>query len=246
MTHRELPGGRHRARPEGRRRAAPRRRADPVRSRFSYAIATTALTVLAALIIVSLAPYAETEPAAASVKASGDVGAAEAKASGRPQVDSRAERSAPRVQRGQVVVAEPLADIVPLPGDAGTGRRVVFSESQQRVWLVEADGRVVRSYLVSGSVYDNLDPGTYSVFSRSRYANGIDDSGTMEYFVRFTYGDAGAAIGFHDIPVDDGAEVQTQAELGSPRSHGCIRQRESDALEMWEFAPLGTVVVVTA
>ena len=132
-----------------------------------------------------------------------------------------------------------------LPAESGTGRRVVFSESEQRVWLVAAGDRVRRTYLVSGSVYDNLDPGTYAVYSRSEQAWGIDDSGSMRYFVRFTQGES-AAIGFHDIPVDDGSPVQTAADLGTPQSHGCIRQRRPDAIALWRFAPLGTTVVVTA
>ena len=151
--------------------------------------------------------------------------------------------------------AQPLVPIAPgadsaldetLPADSGEGYRVVFSESRQRVWLVAANGAVRRTYLVSGSIYDNLDPGTYEVYSRSEDAIGIDDSGTMEWFVRFTQGPSGAAIGFHSIPVDDGGPVQTVAELGTPLSHGCIRQKESDALALWDFAPLGTTVVVTA
>ena len=132
-----------------------------------------------------------------------------------------------------------------LPPASGTGRRVVFSEGRQRVWLV-AEGNVVRrTYLVSGSLYDNLDPGSYEVFSRSEQAWGIDDSGTMKYFVRFAQGD-NAAIGFHDIPVDEGKPVQGVDELGTPRSHGCVRQRRADAIALWRFAPLGTTVVVTA
>jgi lipoprotein-anchoring transpeptidase ErfK/SrfK len=132
-----------------------------------------------------------------------------------------------------------------LPADSGEGRRVVFSEGQQRVWLVGAGDRMRHTYLVSGSVYDNLDPGTYSVYSRSEQAWGIDDSGSMKYFVRFAHGD-NAAIGFHDIPIDDGEPVQTVQELGTPLSHGCIRQRRADAKLMWAFAPVGTKVVVTA
>lgn len=132
-----------------------------------------------------------------------------------------------------------------LPARSGTGRRVVFSEGRQRVWLVGRGGEVRRTYLVSGSVHDNLDPGTYSVYSRSEQAWGIDDSGTMRYFVRFTQGD-NAAIGFHDIPVDDGELVQGFDELGTPQSHGCIRQRRADARRMWDFAGMGTTVVVTA
>jgi hypothetical protein len=137
---------------------------------------------------------------------------------------------------------ERIAVMTP-PADSGTGRRVVFSADLQRVWLIAADERVLRSYLVSGSAYDNLDPGSYEVYSRSERAYGIDDSGTMRWFVRFTRGD-NAAIGFHDIPVSHGAPVQTRAQLGTPLSHGCIRQKESDARALWDFAPLGTPVVV--
>ncbi len=131
-----------------------------------------------------------------------------------------------------------------LPQRSGSGRRVVFSESRQRVWLVPGGSRVSRTYLVSGSAYDNLDPGTYEVYSRSEQAWGIDDSGTMKYFVRFAHGD-NAAIGFHDIPIDDGRLVQSVDELGTPLSHGCIRQERADAIALWRFAPLGTTVVVT-
>jgi hypothetical protein len=130
-----------------------------------------------------------------------------------------------------------------LPQRSGSGRRVVFSEGRQRVWLVDAHGEVERTYLVSGSVSDNLHQGTYEVYSRSEQAWGIDDSGTMKYFVRFAHGE-NAAIGFHDIPIDDGHLVQSVSQLGTPQSHGCIRQRRTDAIALWKFAPLGTTVVV--
>jgi lipoprotein-anchoring transpeptidase ErfK/SrfK len=74
---------------------------------------------------------------------------------------------------------------------------------------------------------------------------GIDDSGTMKYMVRFAHG-PNAAIGFHDIPVLHGATVQTRAQLGTPQSHGCIRQWRPDAKALWDFAPVGTTVVVVA
>jgi hypothetical protein len=142
---------------------------------------------------------------------------------------------------------------VALPARSGQGRRVVFDMSRQRVWLVdEADKgdegdegeEVLRSYLVSGSELDNLGPGTYEVYSRSRHATGIDGS-SMDFMVRFTTGD-NAPIGFHDIPEMDGEPVQTRAQLGTPLSHGCVRQARPDAVALWRFAPVGTTVVVTA
>jgi hypothetical protein len=134
---------------------------------------------------------------------------------------------------------------VPLPPGSGTGRRIVFDESDQRVWLVREDGSVARTYLVSGSVHDNLDTGTYAVYSKSKDAIGVDDSGTMRFMVRFAHGD-NAPIGFHDIPVDEGELVQGVDDLGTATSHGCIRQARPDAKALWRFAPVGTTVVVTA
>lgn len=149
-----------------------------------------------------------------------------------PQSESQTEAQAPGKTQD-----------VPVPADSGEGRRVVFDQGAQRVWLVKADGTVQRTYLVSGSIYDNLQPGTYSVYSRSKQAWGVDDSGTMRFMVRFAHGTS-AAIGFHDIPVLDGEKVQPRTDLGIPQSHGCIRQKTPDAKALWDFAPLGTTVVV--
>jgi hypothetical protein len=132
------------------------------------------------------------------------------------------------------------------PAGSGAGRRVVFDLSDQRVWLVRDDGSVRTTYLVSGSVTDNLDPGRYSVYSRSERATSYDYTSTMRWMVRFTEG-ATAAIGFHTIPRDgNGRAVQSVSELGTPQSHGCIRQRPRDAKALWDFAPIGTTVVVVA
>lgn len=132
------------------------------------------------------------------------------------------------------------------PAESGQGRRIVFDQTDQRVWLIEAGETVVSTYLVSGSRFDNLRPGTYAVQSRSRHATSFDYSGTMEYFVRFTTGWR-APIGFHSIPVyNNGEPEQTLEELGTPLSAGCIRQAEEDAKRLWDFAPVGTKVIVTA
>ena len=62
--------------------------------------------------------------------------------------------------RGDQATGKVLAR--PCRPTAATGRRVVFAMGDQRVWLVGAGRRRVRrTYLVSGSVTDNLHPGTY-------------------------------------------------------------------------------------
>lgn len=135
----------------------------------------------------------------------------------------------------------------PLPADSGTGKRVVYDLTGQQVWLVEADGTVARTYMVSGSLYDQLDPGRYEVFSASPETVSWTGESTMEYMVRF-YRSVNSNIGFHDIPVamDTGEEVQTLSELGTPLSDGCIRQAHADAKALYEFAPVGTPVIVVS
>lgn len=197
------------------------------------ALTVTSVAVLGGVGVIATAPSsAEGDgPAAAILPAGGHREAAATE----PQIRT--------VTQGPSVPAEPEPDPESLPTDAGKGRRIIFSETEQRVWLVRANDTVRRSYLVSGSLVDNLDPGRYAVYSKSRYAVGVDDSGVMEFFVRFAHGEQ-AAIGFHTIPTKLGSALQSRADLGSPQSHGCIRQAEADAISLWKFAPEGTTVVV--
>ncbi|MGH8911428.1 MAG: L,D-transpeptidase [Acidimicrobiia bacterium] len=133
----------------------------------------------------------------------------------------------------------------PVPDESGEGRRIVYSNSAQRVWLVEQDGGVVDSYLVSGKA-GVPTPATYEVFSRSETALAGHDDITMRYMVRFAHGE-NLAIGFHAIPNDaTGAPLQAEEELGEYRSAGCVRQSLQHAAFLYEWAPEGTPVVVLA
>lgn len=136
-----------------------------------------------------------------------------------------------------------------LPANSGSGRRVVYSKHLQRVWTVEADGTVSKTHLVSGRLkYNQPSPGTYSVFSKSMYTCNIKKpSICWRYMVRFAYGgDDGDNIGFHEIPKNNGVPVQSVSQLGTPLSGGCVRQATPDAIYMWNWAPVGTKVVVLA
>lgn len=133
-----------------------------------------------------------------------------------------------------------------LPANSGTGRRAVYSKSRQRVWAVSGSGEVLKTHLVSGKL-KWCDPkvGTYNVFSRSRYTNSIQNP-TIKwgYMIRFTKGCEGGNIGFHEIPKKHGVPVQAVWQLGTPLSAGCVRQAVPDAIWMWNWAWVGTKVVV--
>lgn len=137
----------------------------------------------------------------------------------------------------------PVLDASSIPPGSGAGRRVVYALTQQRVWLVNDDGSLHGTWLVSGRAGEP-NPGTYSVFSRSRNARAQRPGITMEYMVRFVR-TSGLPIGFHSIPVNRrGTQIQTVEQLGTFQSLGCVRQRYEDAVIMWDFAQIGTPVVV--
>ncbi|MGA0878196.1 MAG: L,D-transpeptidase family protein [Ilumatobacteraceae bacterium] len=142
-------------------------------------------------------------------------------------------------------VATSGPDAPPLPPNSGSGRRLVFERAGQRVWAVDENEMVIRSWLVSGSKYNNETPGTHEVYSRSEVSTAWNGKAYLYKMVRWLKTDIGA-IGFHALPVrvSDGSVYQTEEELGLRLSGGCQRQANLDADFTWEFAQLGTVVVV--
>ena len=137
----------------------------------------------------------------------------------------------------------PLPPYPPVPTNSGSGRRIVYANQAQRVWLIEADGSVHDSYLVSGR-RDTPNPGTYTVFSKSPRAWAGHGGITMNHMVRFAHGRS-LAIGFHSIPTRAGGRpLQTLAQLGTHRSAGCVRQSEDKAEALYHWAGIGTTVVV--
>jgi hypothetical protein len=131
-----------------------------------------------------------------------------------------------------------------VPWFSGTGRRVVYSKGSMRVWIVDGSENLVRSHLVSGRL-NQPNYGEYRVFSRSAFTCNIDHPETcMRWMVRFTTGPNGDNIGFHEIPRKNGWPVQTDSQLGQALSSGCVRQSTDDAWFMWNWAGVGTKVVV--
>ena len=143
-------------------------------------------------------------------------------------------------------VASMGADAPPLPDNSGSGRRVVYDRAGQRVWAVDGDEQIVRSWLVSGSKYSNETPGTHTVYSRSEMSTAWNGKAFLPNMIRYLRTDIGH-IGFHGIPrhVSDNSVYQTTEELGTRLSGGCQRQHDLDAKFLWAFADVGTTVVVT-
>lgn len=137
--------------------------------------------------------------------------------------------------------AAPVKPPLPYP-DEGSGRRIIMSESQQRVWLVEGSGELAKTHQVSGR-RGIPGVGRYNVYSMSRYAWAPYDGITMEFMVRFARGEW--PYGFHSIPVKPGDQpMQVPAQLGTFRSGGCVRQLWDDAEAVFNWAEIGDRVLL--
>ena len=131
-----------------------------------------------------------------------------------------------------------------LPANSGVGRRVVYQNKLQWVWVVDANNKVREAMPVSGR-RGVPKPGEYRVTSQSLRSYSLDFEGV--WFVnmtRFAFGPAGGNIGFHAIPTKDGKVLQTEEQLGTFQGSGCIRMAPDDAKLIFKFATRGTKVVV--
>lgn len=142
-----------------------------------------------------------------------------------------------------VAVSGPSAP--PMPEHATRGKRLVYDRAGQRVWAVDGNERIVRSWLVAGSKYANEIPGVHKVYSKSEVSTAWNGTAYLPLMVRWLKTERGA-IGFHGIPtyVSNGDPYMTDAELGQRLSGGCQRQADIDAKFTWDFADIGTTVVV--
>ena len=131
-----------------------------------------------------------------------------------------------------------------LPANSGVGRRVVYQNKLQWVWVVDANNKVREAMPVSGR-RGVPKPGEYQVTSQSLRSYSLDFEGV--WFInmtRFAFGPAGGNIGFHEIPVKNGKALQTEDQLGSFQGSGCLRMAPDDAKLIFKFATRGTKVVV--
>ena len=137
-----------------------------------------------------------------------------------------------------------LVEVAPVPIKSGTGRRIVYANRQQRVWVINADNEVIRTFPVSGML-GQPGKGTFRVFSKSPTSYSPEFAGvTFRFMTRFAIGRNGGNIGFHEIPIRNSKPMQTVDELGAFKGSGCLRSSTQDARFIYQWATLGTKVVV--
>lgn len=140
---------------------------------------------------------------------------------------------------GQTVSPAP-DPVLALPASSGTGKRMVYSLSKARIWLVGADEKVqMTAPVVPGTVTPPV--GTYAV-SKRKSNNQSADRVAVQYEV--LWGPKSDNTRFAMEAVASLAGDQMPPKPASKT--GGVRLTQNDALAVWQFAILQTPVVVVA
>lgn len=141
----------------------------------------------------------------------------------------------------------------PLPENTGKGKRIVFHNGLNWVWIIDENDVVVKSVPVSGRE-GVPKPGKYRVMSKSEFSQSIFfPEIKMKWSVRFAISPNGKnTISFHSIPTcawtgghcNTKGPMQTVEQLGTYQSGGCVRMLDVDAEFLYNFVEVGTRVLV--
>ncbi|MEU9730674.1 hypothetical protein [Streptomyces sp. NPDC048002] len=123
-----------------------------------------------------------------------------------------------------------------VPDGSGTGRRIVYSLAERRVWLVDASDATRRTFVVWPGTVDP-DAGRYTVGTRTEATTGSDGV-EIEHVVYFA-AKSGVNIAFSNAV--DGSSPPPPAENATT---GGVRMRAGDGSALWKFATAGTPVTV--
>lgn len=131
-----------------------------------------------------------------------------------------------------VLQAQVLGDQTP-----NDNKWIEINLSQQRLYLHDG-GSIVGNFLVSTGSWAPTPTGTYRTYVKYRYTTMAGGSGAGYYYlpnVPFTmYFYKG--YGIHG--------TYWHNNFGHPMSHGCVNMRTSEAEIAYNFAPVGTKVVI--
>ncbi|WP_327289186.1 hypothetical protein [Streptomyces sp. NBC_01198] len=156
-----------------------------------------------------------------------------AQASGSAPKTPAAGHSAPPPKKS--APAKPTPKTYPLPLHSGVGKRVVYSISAKRVWLVDGGNKVARTYpVVAGNVAPSK--GVHYVFYRRASGTGGDGK-RVEHTVLFAM--------THGVNVGFSAAIDGSLTKPDPaKQNAAIRATRADTAAMWQFATVGSAIDV--
>lgn len=120
------------------------------------------------------------------------------------------------------------------------GRYIDIDLSEQNLYIFE-DGRELGAYKVSTGLKGMDTPaGEFKVMGRHRRPWSAKYGLFMPWFIQFT----SQGHGIHELPEWPGGYKEGANHLGIPVSHGCVRLGVGPAKIVYDFAEIGTLLIV--
>ena len=122
-----------------------------------------------------------------------------------------------------------------------TGKYIDISLAHQNMVIFE-DGKSLNSFLISsGKKGFNTPAGTFKIENKYPRAWSKKYSLWMPYWMAFL---PTGEMGIHELPEWPGGYKEPATHLGTPVSHGCIRLGVGPAKEVYDWAEIGTPVII--
>lgn len=145
---------------------------------------------------------------------------------------------------GQVLIIPSPDEFLPLP--VVEDKRIEVSISQQRMWAYEG-GDLKWEWPVSTGIDESpTSPGVFQIQTHETNAYAGNWDLWMPYFMGIyrPVPTSGFMNGFHGFPTRDGANLLWTGDLGHQVTFGCILISTVNAIQLFEWAEPGVVVVV--
>ncbi|NUQ39309.1 MAG: LysM peptidoglycan-binding domain-containing protein [Caldilineales bacterium] len=144
---------------------------------------------------------------------------------------------------GQRLVISGSAPAAPANPAPSGPKLIVVDISEQRCWQYQGDVQL-NVWRCSTGMNNATRTGTFRVQSKLRKAYGSTWNIWMPYWLGI-YWAGGTENGFHGIPwnADSGRKIWAGL-VGTPATYGCVMLKDAPMEELWNWADIGTKVVI--
>ena len=121
------------------------------------------------------------------------------------------------------------------------GKYIDISLSKQTLTLYK-DGKPAGSYVISSGKKSMATPkGNFKIYNKAKRAWSDEYGLYMPYWMAFT---PSGSHGIHELPEWPSGYKEGAGHLGIPVSHGCVRLGVGAAKKVYDWAPIGTPVII--
>jgi LysM repeat protein len=142
---------------------------------------------------------------------------------------------------GQPVVSQPGAG-APQAEPGGSGKEILIDISEQHLYAYQ-DNQLVYSLVVSTGTGDSTRVGSFKVLDKIPRAYSSRFNIWMPYWLGI-YWSGTLENGIHGLPLlMNGVELWGSL-IGQPATYGCIESRTADIKQLYDWADIGTPVII--